>query len=176
MVPGMSEQYRPDFKGIPDNAPWSGFQLPESAGERIRAFHDDWLQAAESGMPPASRFDIAALSADFALLARIGLEEATETLVWREVAPAERWPFGRPVAGRSVAESVPPSSLNRAIASFRAAMETRMPDYFETTSWMHGGQTVSLARLVLPVAAAMDVELLALWETGGSPARYSLED
>ncbi|MCR9180962.1 MAG: hypothetical protein NXH71_12150, partial [Erythrobacteraceae bacterium] len=81
-----------------------------------------------------------------------------------------RWPFGPPVTGRPVQEAVPPLSIRRVMSSFRQTLSAGIPDYFETTSWMHGGRTVSLARLVAPLAAGAGRELIAFWEVMEPPA------
>lgn len=67
-------------------------------------------------------------------------------------------------------ESVPPLSIKRVINAFEETLASGIPDYFETTSWWHGGRTVSLARLVAPLAADAGRELIALWEVMEPPA------
>lgn len=140
-----------------------GIPLPRNVHPRIRSFHDLWIEKAGDGLPKSSDFVFSELSAEYPLLARIGVEGPDQTLVWLELAATGRWPFGTPVEGRPVMESVPPLSIKRVTASFRETLASGVPDYFETTSWMHGGRTVSLARLVAPVAAETGRELIALW-------------
>lgn len=143
----------------------AAFQLPESAPERIRDFHTLWFAKAWGGVPDASDFDVGVLSARFPLLARIGTAGAGSELVWGDVAKVDHWPFGTPVKGRSVAESVPPlMSVTRAINSFEETLASGVPDYFETTSWLYGGRTSLMARLVAPLAVGDRRELIALWE------------
>ncbi|MEQ8479443.1 MAG: hypothetical protein RIC18_02215 [Hoeflea sp.] len=141
------------------------FQLPDSAPERIRDFHALWLAKASGDVPDALDFDVGVLSAQYPLLARIGTAGAGSELVWRDVAEADHWPFGTPVKGRPVAESVPPlMSVTRAINSFEETLASGVPDYFETTSWLYGGRTSLMARLVAPLAVGDGRELIALWE------------
>ncbi len=142
----------------------AGFTLPAHAPKRICDFHTLWLEKAVGGLPDSTAFDVLGLSADYPLLARIGVEELKTGLIWLEVASAEFWPFKTPVKGRPVMESVPPLSVKRVISSFHETLESGIPDYFETTSWLHGGRTVSLARLVAPLSGAAGRELIALWE------------
>jgi hypothetical protein len=149
--------------------PDTALQLSSKVHPRIRAFHDLWLAKAGQGLPDSSDFDVAALSAEYPLLARIGVD-GDDSLVWREVAAGQRWPFGPPVTGRPVQEAVPPLSIRRVMSSFRETLSAGIPDYFETTSWMHGGRTVSLARLVAPLAAGVGRELIAFWEVMEPPS------
>jgi hypothetical protein len=142
----------------------SVFQLPDDAHPRLREFHDLWLEKAQGGLPKSSDFDIGALSNSYPLLALIGVEGPDRQLVWRDFAATQHWPFGPPVRNRPVLESVPPLSIKRVITAFEETLESGIPDYFETTSWWHGGHTVSLARLVVPLAAEAGRELIALWE------------
>ncbi|KJS08870.1 MAG: hypothetical protein VR78_17235 [Hoeflea sp. BRH_c9] len=147
----------------------SVFQLPDKTPERIRSFHDLWLAKAGGGLPQSSEFDLPALSADYPLLARIGVEGPEKKLIWRELAATELWPFGPPVENGPVAESVPALSVKRVADAFRETLESGIPDYFETTSWFHGGRSLSLARLVAPIAAGAGRELIALWEVMEPP-------
>lgn len=140
------------------------FQLPAGAPRRIRDFHALWLEKVGGDLPASTEFDVLDLSADYPLLVRIGVEGSSNELVWCEVASAECWPFKTPVKDRPVVESVPPLSVKRVINSFHETLESGIPDYFETTSWWHGGRTVSLARLVAPLSGAAGRELIALWE------------
>ena len=144
--------------------PPSSFQLPAKVHPRIRTFHELWLEKAKGNLPECADFDLSGLSTAYPLLARIGVEGPEQTLVWRALAGTKRWPFGPPVAGRPVVESVPPLSAKRVTSAFRETLESGVPDYFETTSWLHGGRTVSLARLVVPLLASAGRELIALWE------------
>ena len=57
------------------------------------------------------------------------------------------------------------------VNAFKETLESGIPDYFETTSWLQGGRTVSLARLVAPIAAGAGRELIALWEIMEPPSR-----
>jgi hypothetical protein len=150
--------------------PSSQFELSAKVHPRIRSFHALWLEKANGKLPDSADFDVAALSTDYPLLARIGVEGPEQTLVWRELAVTKRWPFGPPVIGRPVAESVPPLSIKRVMNSFRETLVNGLPDYFETTSWWHGGRTVSLARLVAPLSAGVGRELIALWEVMEPPS------
>jgi len=146
------------------------FQLPDKTPPRIRRFHDLWLAKAGGGLPQSSDFNLSALSADFPLLARIGVEGPDKKLIWRELAATERWPFGPPVENGAVTESVPPLRVKRVADAFQETLESGIPDYFETTSWFHGGRTLSLARLVAPLAAGAGRELIALWEVMEPPS------
>lgn len=148
----------------------SSFQLPDKAHPRIREFHGLWLEKAQDGLPQSSDFDIGALSSEYPLLARIGVEGPERQLIWRDFAATKPWPFGPPVKNRPVVESVPPLSIKRVINAFEETLASGIPDYFETTSWWHGGRTVSLARLVAPLAADAGRELIALWEVMEPPA------
>lgn len=150
--------------------PHDRFQLPVKAHPNIRRFHDLWLEKAGDGLPKSSDFDIDALSDQYPLLARIGVDAPGEPLIWREFAATKSWPFGPPVQNRPVQESVPPLSIKRVITSFEETLASGIPDYFETTSWWHGGRTVSMARLAAPVIAATGRELIALWETMEPPS------
>ena len=145
------------------------FRLPDTAHPRIRKFYDLWRAKADKDLPRSSDFDLAALSAEFPLLARISVDKADETLVWRDLAATRRWPFGPPVEGRPVVEAVPPTSVKRVIGAYRETLASGIPDYFETTSWMHGGRTLSLVRLVAPLVADTGRELIALWEVMEPP-------
>ena len=148
----------------------SGFELPAKAHPRIRAFNELWLERGKGNVPQSADFDLPALSKDYPLLARIGVEGPDETLVWRELADTKRWPFGPPIEGMPVMESVPPLSVKRVVNSFRETLVSGLPDYFETTSWLHGGRIVALARLVAPLAVDGGRELIALWEMIEPPA------
>ncbi|WP_422370722.1 hypothetical protein [Hoeflea sp.] len=141
------------------------FQLPDSAPARIGDFHALWFEKASGHVPDASDFDVGVLSRQYPLIARIGTAGAGSELVWRDVAQADHWPFRTPVTGRPVAESVPPlMSVTRAINSFQETLTSGVPDYFETTSWLYGGRTSLMARLVAPLAVGEARELIALWE------------
>lgn len=148
----------------------AGFQLPAKVHPRIRTFHELWLEKAKGDLPDSADFDVSALSAEYPLLARVGVEGPEQTLVWRELSGMQRWPFGPPVAGRPIVETVPPLSIKRVTTSFRETLRNGIPDYFETTSWLHGGRTVSLARLVAPLVAGAERELIALWEVLEPPS------
>jgi hypothetical protein len=151
--------------------PTDAFQLPQTAPERIRDFHTLWFAKAWGGVPDASNFEVGVLSERFPLLARIGTAGPDLELVWGDVAKADHWPFRAPVKGRPVAESVPPlMSVTRAINSFRETLAGGVPDYFETTSWLYGGRTSLMARLVAPLSAGDGRELIALWEVMEPPA------
>lgn len=149
--------------------PPSSFELPGHAPERIRRFHEIWLEKTDGKLPDASLFDVTELSADFPLLARICVEGPDQELHWRDLADHQKWPFGPPVKDRPVVEAVPPRSVKRVIAAFQETLESGIPDYFETTSWFHGGRSLSLARLVAPLAAGSGRELIALWEVMEPP-------
>ncbi len=146
------------------------FELPDHAPARIRQFHDLWMEKAAGDLPDASHFDVASLSDDYPLLARIGAEGPDQQLHWRDITQTKDWPFGPPVKDGPVAESIPPLSVKRVVSAFRETLESGIPDYFETTSWLQGGRTVSLARLVAPVAAGAERELIALWEIMEPPS------
>jgi len=115
-------------------------------------------------LPASAEFDLAALSATYPLLARIGMDEAGKTLMWLDVAQAARWPFKTPVKDRPVVQSVPMPSIKRVIGAFQQTLSSGIPDYYETTSWGNGAQTVSLARIAVPVKGDLGPELLAYWE------------
>ncbi|MCY0147563.1 hypothetical protein OEG84_07505 [Hoeflea sp. G2-23] len=146
------------------------FRLPDDAHPRICSLFELWLKACDGGLPDVTCFDVTALSAEYPLLARIGIDDPGRVLVWRELPANGHWPFGAPVSGRPVVESVPPLSVRRVMNSFTETLESGMPDYFETTSWMYGGRTRALSRLVVPVNAGAGRELIALWETMTPPA------
>ncbi|WP_210165726.1 hypothetical protein [Hoeflea sp. BAL378] len=146
----------------------SAFELPANAPQRIRRFHDLWIEKGAGALPDASHFDVAELGADFPLLARIGVDG--QTLIWRDFVHTQSWPFGPPVKDAPVEGSVPPLSVKRVLAAFQETLESAIPDYFETTSWMQGGRTVSLARLVAPLTTGAGRELIALWEIMEPPA------
>ena len=148
----------------------SSFELPDNAPARIRQFHDLWMEKAAGSLPDAAHFDLKVLGADYPLLARIGVEGPDRKLHWREFTEAPHWPFGPPVRDRPVAESIPPLSVKRVVNAFKETLESGIPDYFETTSWLQGGRTVSLARLVAPIAAGAGRELIALWEIMEPPS------
>ncbi|MDF1607797.1 hypothetical protein PZ897_06370 [Hoeflea sp. YIM 152468] len=140
------------------------FLMPADAHPRLRDFYALWLAQASAGLPVFSVFDLHRLSADYPLLARIGLDEAGETLMWRDVASTRRWPFKQPVKDRPLLESVPPPSVKRVVATLNQTLTSGVPDYYETTSWMHGGSEISLARLAVPVLGDAGRELILSWE------------
>lgn len=142
----------------------SDFRLPDGAHPRICSFLKFWLNACDGGLPNSTDFDVTTLSAEYPLLACIAAVEPEQTLIWRDISAAARWPFGVPVKGRPVQESVPPLSVKRVLSAFRETLVNGTPDYFETTSWMYGGRSLSLARLVAPVMAGAGRELVAVWE------------
>lgn len=144
-------------------APYSDFELPESAPDPIRRFYKLWCAKALDGLPHSSDFDIAEMSAEYPLLARIGFGSDGRTLIWLELSSGQRWPFGAPQRNGPVADSVPPLSIKRVLGSFNEALSIGIPDYFETTSWLCNGHSMSLARLVVPLAANAGRELIALW-------------
>ena len=148
----------------------TGFQVPDKAPPRIHEFHALWLEKAAGDLPLAADFDVEVLSERFPLLARIGVEGPDKTLVWREVASAQRWPFPTPVPDQPVVDSVPLPSVKRVMGTLEETLASGVPDYFETMSWLHGGRTLSLARLVAPVVADAGRELIALWEAMDLPA------
>ena len=123
-----------------------------------------WLGEAEGGLPASSQFDLANLSATYPLLARVGVDVSGKTLMWCDVANAVRWPFKTPVKNRPVVESVPNTSAKRVVAALNQTLTSRIPDYYETTTWRHGGETISLARLAVPVKGETGIELIASWE------------
>ncbi|MCY0095730.1 hypothetical protein [Hoeflea ulvae] len=140
------------------------FELPDSAPERIRAFLTLWHQKADGDMPSAADFDVATLSSDYPLLVRIRLEGPKETLVLDDVAIAERWPFMTPVKDRPLTDFVPEHSKKRVMGAFEETLASGVPNYYETTSWKHDGQCVTLARLVAPLVDGDRRELIALWD------------
>lgn len=140
------------------------FQLPEGVHPRIRSFYQLWLESGDGELPASDRFDIEALSKDYPLLASIGFEDADRTFRWREVAPGAQWPFKSPVKGRQVIDSVRAISVKRVLGTLRDVFDEGIPDYYETMSWMYGGRTRALARLVVPVAGTVGRELIVLWE------------
>ncbi|OCW57758.1 hypothetical protein [Hoeflea olei] len=148
----------------------SSFELPSTASDRIRMFHRLWLETGAGNVPDATAFDFAVLSADYPLLARIGMDQTARRLVWLELAVSDNWPFGPPVVNAPVQDCVPPLSIKRVLRSFEDTLETSIPDYFETTSWMHGGTSVSMARLVAPILAGAGRQLIALWDIIEPPA------
>jgi len=140
------------------------FLLPAGVHPRIDAFHALWLEKCRGDLPAASQFDLEALSGDYPLLARIGLDASGKTLLWLDVANAALWPFRTPVKDRPVIQSVPLTSIKRVTATLHQTLACGIPDYFETTSWSSEGSTVSLARLVVPVKGEQGLELIAYWE------------
>ena len=148
----------------------SMFELPDKAHPRLREFHGLWLEKARGGLPHISDFHIGTLSDTHPLLAHIGVEGPERQLVWRDLAASQPWPFGPPVKGRPVMESVPRLSIKRVINAFEETLASGIPDYYETTSWLHGGHTVSLARLVTPLVTETGREMIALWEVMEPPA------
>ena len=115
-------------------------------------------------MPTSSNFNISTLSADYPLLASIGVDEPGHILVWRDLAASEPWPFGPPIKGLPVTHCVPPQNIKRVTTTYWETLATGIPDYFETTSWMYGGHTMALARLLVPVVAEAGRELIAVFQ------------
>jgi len=142
----------------------SDFLLPADAHPRIAAFHALWLERCHGDLPDSSQFDVEMLSVKFPLLARVGMDATGKALMWLDVANAARWPFKTPVKNRPVIESVPLPSIKRVTAALHQTLENGIPDYYETTSWSNGGQTVSLARIAVPVKGELGPELIAYWE------------
>jgi hypothetical protein len=142
----------------------SDFLLPAGVHPRIDAFHALWMEKSQGGLPAASEFDLDRLSVDYPLLGRIGLDEAGKTLTWLDVASTVPWPFKTPVKHRPVIQSVPPTSIKRVVSTLQQTLVSGVPDYYETTSWSNGGNTVSLARIVVPVRGETGPELIAFWE------------
>jgi len=142
----------------------AGFELPHSAPQRIRDFNALWHDLAEGDLPQSTDFDVVELSTDYPLLVRIRLEGPKNTLVLDDIAVTDHWPFQTPVKGKLLADFIPEHSKKRVLGAFEEALENGIPTYYETTSWLHGGQIVSLARLVVPLAAGEGRELIALWD------------
>lgn len=142
----------------------SDFLLPPSAHRRLRDFHALWLAKLDADLPGVSAFDLPKLSIDFPLLARVGFDGTGKTLMWREVANTMRWPFKQPSRNRPLLESVPPPSIKRVVSTLTQTLTSGIPDYYETTSWMNGGRTISLARLAVPVLGQTGRELILSWE------------
>ena len=141
----------------------SDFLLPAGADPRIKAFHALWLEKCQGDLPESSQFDLDALSTDYPLLARVGMDASGEALLWLDVANAAHWPFKSPVKGRPVVQSVPLPSIKRVIAALHQTLTSGVPDYYETMSWVHGGHSVSLARIAVPVKGETGPELIAFW-------------
>lgn len=148
----------------------TSFELPGHAPPLIQTFHALWLDRAAGGLPDVSDFDVAALSAEYPLLARICGGEPGKPLVWGDVAASGNWPFKPPVKGCPLADSVPTLGIKRVIAAFEETLSSGVPDYFETTSWMQGGRTVSMARLVAPLISGAGRELISVWEIMEPPS------
>ena len=142
----------------------SDFLLPAGVHPRVDAFYSLWLAKCQGDLPTSSQFDIEALSTSYPLLARIGTDKSGATLLWLEVATEVLWPFKAPVRDCPVVQSVPVPSIKRVTAAFQQTLASGIPDYFETTSWSNQGNTVSLARLVVPVRGEQGAELIAYWE------------
>jgi hypothetical protein len=160
----MEKQNFEPGRAAPDRPATPGFQLPDDAPAQIRAFFRLWSSRWLGDLPQADAFDIAALSADYPLLVCVGVRSEDQSLFWRHVAATRGWPFKAPVANRPVALTSPIPTESRMLLAFKEALASGLPDYSRITSWMHGGETVSVARLVMPVAARPGRELLALWE------------
>jgi len=142
----------------------SEFRLPSDAHPRIEALHALWLDKGEGDLPASSQFDLAVLSAQYPLLARIGMDASGKNLMWLDFANAVQWPFKAPVKNRPLIESVPLSSIKRVVAVFKQTLTGQVPDYHETTCWMVGGHFVSVVRLALPVRGEAGPEVIASWE------------
>ncbi|SOE08818.1 hypothetical protein SAMN05877838_0548 [Hoeflea halophila] len=142
----------------------SDFLLPARVHSRIDAFYALWRENCRGGLPEAAQFNLTLLSSTYPLLARIGMDAAGKTLMWRDVAHAGHWPFKTPVKGRPVLQSVPVASIKRVVAAFQQTLSSGIPDYYEATSWSNDGQTVSMARIAVPVSGKSGRELLAYWE------------
>ncbi|WP_156174423.1 hypothetical protein [Hoeflea sp. IMCC20628] len=115
-------------------------------------------------MPQSTDFDVVELSRDYPLLIRVRLEGPKNTLVLHDISATDRWPFKTPVKGKPLADFVPEHSKKRVLGAFEETLASGIPNYYETTSWLHGGKIVSLARLVAPLAAGEGRELIALWD------------
>ena len=115
-------------------------------------------------MPAASQFDLAVLSAQYPLLARIGMDESGKTLLWLDVTNAVRWPFKTPIKNRPLIDSVPQPSIKRVVGAFKQTLTSGIPDYYETTSWIEDGRAISLARIAVPVIGLSGHEVIAFWE------------
>lgn len=142
----------------------SDFLLPAGVHPRIDAFYALWSESCPGGLPDAAQFDLTSLSSSYPLLARIGMDAAGKTLMWLDVAHAGHWPFRTPVKDRPVLQSVPAPSIKRVAAAFQQTLSSGIPDYYETTSWSNDGQTVSMARIAVPVKGISGPELIAYWE------------
>ena len=142
----------------------SDFLLPAGVHPRIGAFYALWRRKSQGDVPDVAQFDLAELSETYPLLARIGMDPAGKTLMWLDVAAAGHWPFKTPVKDRPLVQSVPMPSIKRVIGAFQETLSSGIPDYYETTSWGNGGQTVSLARIAVPVKGELGPELIAYWE------------
>lgn len=142
----------------------SEFRLPSDAHPRIEALHALWLEKGQGDLPAASQFDLSLLSAEYPLLARIGLDVSGTALMWRDVASTMGWPFKAPIRNRPLIESVPQPSIKRVVAVLNQTLTNGIPDYHETTCWMDGGHSVSVARLAVPVIGELGRELIASWE------------
>lgn len=140
------------------------FRLPAGSHPRIEALHALWLDKGQGDLPASSQFDVAALSAQYPLLTRIGLDASGKSLMWLEVANAVRWPFKTPVKNRPLIESVPQPSIKRVVGALKQTLTGQIPDYHETTCWMDGGHSVSVVRLALPVRGETGPEVIASWE------------
>lgn len=139
------------------------FRLPGGVRPRIGRFYALWLEKGQGQLPAVSQFDLAALSANYPLLARIGLDASGKTLMWREVASTVQWPFKAPVPDGPLIVSVPQPSVKRVVAGFTHTLTSGIPDYHETTCWVEGDPT-SIARLSVPVIGESGRELIASWE------------
>lgn len=142
----------------------SDFLLPAGVHPRIDAFYSLWLEKCQGDLPEASQFDLEALSDNYPLVARIGMDASGKALLWLDVATVARWPFKTPVKDRPVVQSVPLPSIKRVIGAFQLTLSSGIPDYYETTSWSNGRSTISLARIAVPVKGEQGPELIAYWE------------
>jgi len=144
--------------------PPSDFLLPAGVHPRIDAFYSLWLEKCQGDLPASFQFDLEVLSVNYPLLARIGMDTSGKALLWLDVATDAFWPFKTPVKDRPVVQSVPVPSIKRVIGALQLTLTSGIPDYHETTSWSHGGTTVSLARIAVPVKGEQGPELIAYWE------------
>lgn len=145
-------------------------RLPDAAHPRIGSFYRLWQQFGKGDVPEASAFDLRRLSADYPFVARIGARGPDFELIWHEVTDQDIWPFSTPMTGEPLLGMAPQSAVARVVSALHRTLSSGVPDYFETTSWMYDGRTLSIARLVVPVAVPSGRELILVWETLEPPS------
>lgn len=141
----------------------SGFQLPQTAPEPIRHFHEIWFSKAGNRLPRYSDFDFSDLISEFEFLAYIAYDRHRKAFIWSDFAAPEKWPFGPPIRNKPIAEVIPPQSAKRVIAAFEEAVDCAQPDYREVIHWMYGKPSLSMVRFAAPLDSEAGGDLFVLW-------------